>query len=52
VTGPANHVVFENLGLSGCVSDPGNRTLPATGSYTITVTGVNGAFSPYSFRIQ
>jgi hypothetical protein len=52
VKGPSNEVVFENLGLSGCVADPGNRTLPATGTYTMTVFGANGAFAPYSFRIQ
>ncbi len=52
VKGPGNETVFENLQLSGCVADPGNRTLPATGTYTVTVTGFNGAFAPYSFRIQ
>jgi hypothetical protein len=52
VRGPGNEVVFDNLELSGCAVDPGNRTLPVTGTYTITVTGVNGAFAPYSFRIQ
>jgi hypothetical protein len=52
VKGPGNETVFENLQLSGCVADPGNRTLPATGTYTISVTGFNGAFAPYSFRIQ
>ncbi len=52
VRGPSNEVVFDNLQLSGCAFDPGNRTLPATGTYTITVTGVDGASAPYSFRIQ
>ncbi|MBL8144571.1 MAG: Ig-like domain-containing protein [Acidobacteria bacterium] len=52
VTGPSGEVVFSNLQMSGCVADPGNRTLPATGTYTIRVTGANGAFAAYSFRIQ
>jgi RHS repeat-associated protein len=46
LTGPGGYVAFQNITGSSNLID-----LPASGNYTLTVYGVNGATGAYSFQI-
>jgi RHS repeat-associated protein len=47
LTGPGNYIAFQNL-----TSDSGLIDLPASGNYTVTVSGINGATGNYSFQLN
>jgi RHS repeat-associated protein len=47
LTGPSGYTAFSNLSISSSVI-----TLPASGNYTLTVVGLNGATGSYSFEIN